>query len=213
MSTDIHAYPRLSRIPTFGEVTDLATRRLQDYFRDMEIPGAPVIRAQVGTQSTGVYGEVDYSTPAMWGDRENAWFYVPQVNSGAPAKIDSLDDEWRQSLRELTRTHAVYARQKDLIEECLSTDHIWRLHRAAGHPCTITVAYGMVAAAFCELTDGFLDIDDDAWDGDRFPATAQEFYTWYFRPDQALDPETQEWSARCVRNMKVTWAEIGSRRQ
>jgi hypothetical protein len=48
MSMDIRAFPRLARIPAFGEVADLATQRLQDYFRDMEIPGAPVIRAQSG---------------------------------------------------------------------------------------------------------------------------------------------------------------------
>ena len=147
----------------------------------------------------------------MWGDRENAWFYVPQINSGAPAYIDPLDDERREMLREDIRKQEIYSRRKDLIEACLPNDHIWRLHRAAGHPATITVAYGMVAAAFCELTDGFLDIYDTGWDGDRFPATAQEFYTWYFRPDQTLDPELQEWSARCVRNMKTIWAEIVSR--
>jgi hypothetical protein len=177
----------------------------------MEIPGSPMICAQVGTRFTGMFREVDYSAPATWSDRENAWFYVPQINSGASACSDSLDDERRESLRESIRIHDVYARHKDLIEACLPADHVWSLHRAAGHPGTIAVAYGMVAGAFCELTDGFLNIYDNAWDGDRFPATAQEFYTWYVRPDQALDPEMQEWSSRCVRNMKVIWAEIVSR--
>jgi hypothetical protein len=125
----------------------------------------------------------------MWNSRGSAWYYVPQINSRAPAYFGSLDDEWRQTLRELTRRRPAYARHKDLIEACLPNDHLWRLHRAAGHPGTITVAYGMVAAAFRELTEGFLDIYDNGWDGDRFPATSQEFYTWYFRPDQALDPE------------------------
>jgi hypothetical protein len=211
MGTDIRAYPRLSRIPLFGEVTDLATQRLQEYFRDMEIPGAPVIRAQVRTWYTEEFQEVDYSAQAMWNSRGSAWFYVPQVNSGAPAYANSLDDERRESLHQSIQRLDEYARHKDLIEACLLNDHIWQLHRSAGHPCTITLAYGMVAAAFCELTEGFLDIDDDAWDGDRFPATAQEFYTWYFRPDQALDPEMQEWSARCISNMKTIWAEIVAR--
>ena len=104
MGTDISAYPRLSRIPLFGEVTDLATRRLQEYFRDMEIPGAPVIRAQVRAWYTEEFQDVDYSAPAMWNSRGSAWFYVPQVNSGAPAYIDILDDEQRESLHELFMT-------------------------------------------------------------------------------------------------------------
>ncbi len=211
MSTDISAYPRLSRVPLFGEVTDLATRRLQEYFRNMEIPGAPVIRAQVRARYAEEFQEVNYLASAIWGERGNAWFYVPQIDSGSFAYIDSLDDDRREMLREDIQKQETYARRKDLIEACLPNDHVWRLHRSAGHPGTIAVAYGMVAAAFCELTDGFLDIYDDAWDGDRFPATAQEFYTWYFRPDQAFDPEMQEWSSRCVRNMKVIWAEIASR--
>jgi len=211
MSTDIRAFPRLARIPTFGEVTDLATQHLREYFYAMEIPGAPIIRAQVRTRYTEEFQEVEYAALAIWGEWDNVWFYVPQINSGATAYIDALDDERREMLRESIRKQVVYARHKDLIEACLPNDHIWRLHRAAGQPGTIAVAYGIVAAAFCELTDGFLDIYDNAWDGERFPATTQEFYTWYFRPDQALDPEMQEWSARCVRNMKATWVEIVSR--
>jgi hypothetical protein len=211
MGTDIYAYPRLARVPLFGEVVELATRRLQDYFRDIGIPGAPVMRAQVRKRCTDSLREVDYAAPAMWSDLDNAWFYVPQINSGAAAYFDPLDDERRESLRGYVHRLDVYVRHKDLIEACLPNDHVWYLHRAAGHPGTIAVAYGMVAAAFCELTDEFLDIYDNAWDGARFPATTQEFYTWYFRPDQALDPELQEWSARCVSNMKATWAEIAER--
>jgi hypothetical protein len=30
----------------------------------------------------------------------SVWFYAPQVNSGAPAKIDSLDDGQRDIIRE-----------------------------------------------------------------------------------------------------------------
>jgi hypothetical protein len=177
------------------------------------IPGAPVIRAQVGMRNTEEFQEVDYVAPTISSDRDNAWFYVAQIDSGAPAYIDSLDDKWRKRLRESTRRLDVYARHKDLIEASLPNDHLGQLHRSAGHPGTLAVAYGMVAAAFCELTDGFLSIYDNAWDGDRFPATSQEFSTWCFRPDQALDPEMQEWSSRCVRNMKVIWAEIASREQ
>jgi hypothetical protein len=48
-------------------------------------------------------------------------------------------------------------------------------------------------AAFRELTAGFLDIYDNAWNGDRFPATAQEFYKSSLRGTSA---RIRRWDTR-----------------
>ena len=56
----------------------------------------------------------------------------------------------------------------------------------------------MLAAALAELTDGFVFSDDSAWDYERFPAKANEFYEWYFNPQRAFDPDFSEWAKDCL---------------
>jgi hypothetical protein len=68
-----------------------------------------------------------------------------------------------------------------------------------GQPATINVAYGMIAGSLAELTEGFIYSGDSAWDYERFPATAQEFFSWYFRPDKAIKAEYAEWASRCIK--------------
>jgi hypothetical protein len=48
------------------------------------------------------------------------------------------------------------------------------------------------------LTNGYIFSDDSAWDYARFPATAHEFYDWYFIPQKAIDPAFGEWAEKCL---------------
>jgi|SRR5262245_39087394 len=100
----------------------------------------------------------------------------------------------------MSTTFDVYPKlKKTLINECLANGHHWSFRRSAGQPAIINVAYGMIAGSLAELTEGFIYSDDSAWDYERFPATAQEFFSWYFRPDKAIKAEYAEWAARCIK--------------
>ena len=77
--------------------------------------------------------------------------------------------------------------------------HHWSFRRSAGQPAIINVAYGMIAGSLAELTEGFIYSGDSAWDHERFPATTQEFFSWYFRPDKAIKAEHAELAARCIK--------------
>lgn len=58
--------------------------------------------------------------------------------------------------------------------------------------------YGLIAASVAELTEGFIYSGDNAWDYERFPAQANEFFSWYFYPNLAIDPNNQEWATRNI---------------
>jgi hypothetical protein len=73
----------------------------------------------------------------------------------------------------------------------------------------INLGYGYLAGALAELTDGFIYSMDGAWDYDRFPCRADEFYAVYFRPDKALEPNKKEWAERCIEFMREEIAELG----
>jgi hypothetical protein len=47
-----------------------------------------------------------------------------------------------------------YFRRRELVRRCRSVGHTWWFRRSAGQPAIINLAYGFVAAALGELTDG-----------------------------------------------------------
>jgi len=65
------------------------------------------------------------------------------------------------------------------------------------------VAYGLIAASLAELIDGLIDSSDGASDKARLPATAEEFFTWYMRPELALEADYATWAARCVAGLRI----------
>jgi hypothetical protein len=71
--------------------------------------------------------------------------------------------------------------------------------RSWGLPAIIHLAYGLIAASVAELTEGIITSWDGAWDRERFPATADECLSWYFRPSSALTADNREWAQTCLR--------------
>ena len=61
----------------------------------------------------------------------------------------------------------------------------------------------LIAASLAELTDGLIDSSDAAWDKARLPATADEFLTWYMRPELALEANYATWAARCIARLRT----------
>jgi hypothetical protein len=76
--------------------------------------------------------------------------------------------------------------------------HYWEFRRSAGQPGIVSVGYGFLAAALQSMTHGFIASFDGAWDEQRFPATADDFLSWYFRPEKAIDPEIKVWAERTL---------------
>jgi len=121
-----------------------------------------------------------------------AWFTVPPVIGGTDAYFQLATDYWSDE------DIAINPRRAEVADSCSVYGYRWSLRRSASQPATVNVAYGLIAASLAELTDGLIDSRDGAWDTARLPATAEEFLTWYMRPDMALEPKRAEWAARCI---------------
>jgi len=91
---------------------------------------------------------------------------------------------------------------REFVRGCVEVGHHWSFRRSAGQPGAVNLAYGFVAAALAELTEGFVYSDDSAWDYERFPARAEEFHKWYFEPTEAISAVHAEWARRCLKDIE-----------
>jgi len=63
------------------------------------------------------------------------------------------------------------------------------------------LSYGLIAAAFTELTNGLIFSDDGAWDYAIVPTSANLFLQSYFNP-QYPAPEYASWARECIAILK-----------
>ena len=161
----------------------------------------PAVTVKVARKGIHVVKPLDLTTPAVWPEDCYAWFTVPPVAGGSDAYIREVEELDDSLLTEAPRM----AQQDDSlphgVSEYLSQSHYWRFRRSAGQPAMIAVAYGLVAASLAELTDGVIYSGNAGWDYQRFPATAEEFFTWYFRPALALEEDNRAWAERCIAHL------------
>ena len=104
-------------------------------------------------------------------------------------KLQKFLDDFNQNSQAIEK--------KELIQACLSNGYYSTFSRGR-QPAIIHLAYGIIAASLAYLTKGFI-YSDDAWDYKRFPATASEFFSWYFRLELAIDTRHKEWATECIK--------------
>jgi hypothetical protein len=201
MSVTLEVYPKLSKIPSFRELLELSRVRLSEYLIDNGISAHPVIKVDILSEKDDEPRSFDMNAPAMWSDGEYAWFYIEPAPGGTDAYFCSNQEFGYEYMDGEIETHILAAERKTLIYECLANDYHWMFRRSAGQPAIINVGYGMIAGSLAELTEGFIYSIDSAWDYDRFPATAEEFFSCYFRPDKAIHPDHADWAARCIKHL------------
>jgi len=202
MATTFDVYPRLAEIPPFRDILDLSTHRLCERLKELEIDSVPAIQVNLHSTNPDTVRAVDVRTPARWGDSEYAWFFVDAMPGGTDAYFRSVGQSDREVWAdENLDEHLLLQERAALIRACLDNGYYWYFRRSAGQPAIINLAYGLIAASVAELTNGFIYSDDGAWDLERFPAIPEEFYTWYFRPEMALDPDSKEWAERNINHL------------
>lgn len=198
MSTTFEVYPRTPRVPTFGELIELASIRLAEQLERRHIAAKPQLTIQV--RRSGSHEEIAIALDAqmIWERDQYAWITVPGVLGGTDADYRLVDELTRRLWNELFETEQRARELKTHIEACLTTGHHWSFRRSAGQSAIISFAYGIIAASLAELTDGIIYSDDSAWDYERFPAVATDFYEWYFNPDMTPDPDRADWARTCL---------------
>jgi hypothetical protein len=203
MSTTFEVYPHSKALPQFGQLLATAEPRLHAYFERYRLGVCPRLLVEVRDGKTHEVRAFTPASPLTWSEKDYAWFYFPEVVGGTDVSVYSVDDNstrehWEEEIRtrERPRTMSGY------IAECLSAGHYWTFRRSVGQPAIINVAYGFIAAALAELTEGIIYSGDCAWDYERFPCRAQEFYEFYFQPEHALEAMNKEWAEDCIQRIR-----------
>lgn len=137
--------------------------------------------------------QCDASARSVKWDEEYAWFYVePSEGGGTDAYYHNVEplilDIWDD-----------YGDEGNLyleVKKSLSIGYYWSFRRSAGQPAIINMAYGVIASALAELTEGYLFSDDGAWDGG--PIRSNEFDSQYFDPRKAKSFGDALWYERCL---------------
>ncbi|MEK4356425.1 hypothetical protein NYE48_05090 [Paenibacillus sp. FSL M7-1455] len=69
------------------------------------------------------------------------------------------------------------------------------------------LAYGILASALAEITQGIIFSDDNAWEYSKFPCLPNEFNTFYFNPEMTTDNQHKEWA---IKNIEWIFKEYDS---
>ena len=209
MSTTFDVYPRKREIPSLGALLHRSTAELHTCLASVGVEARPEICCRLRRRADHANVPISRRDEARWSAGAYAWFSVGGVPGGTDAYFEASAEAIRECWEE-ELANAKYAPFEPLMREAMAVGHAWSFRRSVGQPAIINIAYGLIAASLASLTDGFLHSIDSAWDWDRLPALPEEFLTWYFRPEQALDVQNREWAERCIAALHE---ELGGRRR
>lgn len=199
MSTTFEVYPATDHVPTFRQLLDRSNIELKRFLTSVSIDQSPQIYVRVNTHKTHETVALDLDDPLCWTEGTYAWFYVDDVPGGTDAYYRCIED--KRFVEELLLEPARGEANRPRIRACAAQAHYWSFRRSAGQPAIINLAYGLLAASLAELTSGLVTSSDSAWDWTRMPATAEEFFKFYFVPDQALTDEFRALAKDCIRRI------------
>ncbi|MEF2277841.1 hypothetical protein V3W47_05975 [Deinococcus sp. YIM 134068] len=205
MATTFDVYPGDDYIPSFLELKTLTELKLQRYLRQHGIKAKLEISVRLNLIDNSSTQRVNLNSPAWWEENQYAWFTLEGIAGGTGAYLLSLDEEFRQSLSsDWTSDHPGLQPTPELAQvytTARSLGRSWYFRRSAGQPAEINIAYGFLASALAELTNGVVYSDDSAWDFARFPALPHDFDTWYMNPEAALRSDYAKWASDCLTSL------------
>ena len=201
MSTTFEVYTPTTNIPTFNEVLLLSNQYLSEHLAKYDICDKYTIDVDIKKSKTNKNVVFSKSNPATWGADEYAWFKVNEEPGGCDAYVDKVEpldwDCWNDEFFSNERSRKI----KSQMRKCLEVGFNWCFRRSAGQPEIINLSYGLIAAAFTKLVNGFIFSDDCAWDYEIFPTTADCFLQKYFNPHY-VKPDYADWARDCIALIK-----------
>ena len=207
MSTSFEVYAAPANIPSFDDILSLSNRYLKEKLAKHGIYDEYIIDVSIRKITAGDFHDFvsfDKKAPALWpmDDGYYAWFTVGNTPGGCDAYIYKVGDFynmefWEEELKLNERAKAVAPEMR----KCLENGFYWSFRRSMGQYAIVNLSYGLVAAAFAELMNGFIFSDDSAWDYNIFPADAATFLQHYFDPEYS-DPRYASWAKQCIDAIK-----------
>lgn len=193
ISTTFEVYPTTLVIPTLVELLKVANQKLRFFLKEYEIQDVPLINVRI---EETIITPSELSTFNTQWNAEYAWFYVqPSEGGGTDAyyhKVDQLTLDIWDDYGDAGDTYLE-------VKKSLSVGYYWSFRRSAGQPAIINLAYGFIASALAELTEGYLFSDDGAWHGR--PMRSKDFDTQYFVPNMANSFGKASWYERCLEDI------------
>jgi len=206
MSITIDVYPEIPELPDPQKLLDLSMQRLWARLREYSIWVEPLIHVSlltpfppvmtvppIGSEGRDHFDRIDY-----------AWFTVGQVPGGSDAYVCSVWDEDIEYWSKMASTEnrpLYYERMKRIRRYLVNGGKYVYFRCSMFQPSYVYLTFGLIAASFAQLTNGLLVSYDGAWDTERFPATAEEFDMWYFRPEMAISPENKRGAEYHINNL------------
>jgi len=187
LSTTFEVYPGQGGIPTFQQLLTRTTKHFCNQLEAANFPLEPELCFKL-VNAFNYDQPVSRCAPLLWQENQYAWFYLRGLTGGIEVnrlRMESVDREnWRETLEFTSQDEE----QQDFFGNCLANGHYWSL-RMGKQPAAVGLLHGLLAGSLAELTEGFIWTDDGAWDYDRFPATSQELFACFLRPEMAIGPE------------------------
>jgi hypothetical protein len=202
MSTTFEVYPGVPELPTFGALVERSTTELHRFLESVNITNRPAIDVKLQTCKEHAQRPLSFHNPLRW-DKNTvyAWFSVGNVVGGTDAYFGKTEwlvrEFWESELQS-----PKYAKMEAAIRKGIAIGHYWWFRRSMGQPAIVNLAYGLIAGSLASLTNGIVYSSDSAWDWERMPAFPDEFLSWYFRPEKALEENFREWSKRSIEAIK-----------
>jgi len=195
MSTSFEVIPGKKKTPTFEQVLKLAESRFCEFLDSISKEVRYDIRLERRNQDTKIQSEnYNLKDTFTWREEEYLWLSVKEKAGGAEIYCWNVEEDERDFWEKEINANKKSDTLAEKIYECLDNGVYWNICREGTNDPVVDVLYGYFAAALAELTDGIIFSSDNAWDNECFPAIAEEFYTWYFRPDKAISNEIKDWS-------------------
>jgi len=203
MSTTFEVYTSTKNIPSLSNTLLLSNKYLSDKLKSHDIDGNYLIDVSIRCIKTHSLIPFNKTSPAIWStDCEYAWFTINNQPGGCDAYISKSNDyyrleAWNDEFVSNERAATIQAQ----MMKCFETGFYWTFRRSVGQLAIINLAYGLIAAAFAELTKGFIFSDDGGWDYAMFPTTASHFLQNYFNL-QYPKTENANWAKECIDILK-----------
>ena len=204
MSTTFEVYTTTKDIPSFDDVLNHSNKFLLNTLSKHNIDDRYVIDVKIIKEETHEVVPFDKSSPATWAiDGEYAWFTINEHSGGCDAYVYDFGEylhfeHWYDCFIDGKQAKV----SKEKMRDCFESGFYWSFRRSSGQPAIINLSYGLIAAAFTELTNGLIYSDDCAWDYAVFPTSADRFLQSYFDPKYA-EPKYANWAEQCINIIKM----------
>ncbi|MFT3870045.1 MAG: hypothetical protein QM715_16480 [Nibricoccus sp.] len=201
MATTFDIYPSNTTPPIFSEVVMLAHRRLTEFGTKHGLGTIPPLTFTLHNQDEEV-SEIGRDAPMIWPEDNYVWFQFGDILGGSDAYCRILDEEGLACWEEQIKVHEPARSIASHVRRCVNTRRWWYFRRSAGQPAIVNLGYGFLAAALAEITNGIIYSEDNAWEYDQLPCSAEKFYDLYFNPAQTQDSDRKEWIKRNLADLK-----------